>query len=678
MTSTPDTRTRSEAVAELAASWRQALAEAGGPLRDDDVRSFADLLAVACASGLLDPGAVDAAAERAALLLLETRLSAPLACRAAVCALAGAPVELLGRLTARYVAASQRQLLDHQDALHHAVNGARDRAERALRASELRFRALFTEAAVGIAIGNLTGRIVDANPALTAMLGYDLADLRRAGRQVFAHPDDPPQLEQDYRALVAGERDSFRTEKRYTTRSGTVIWTNLTVFLIRSEDGTPAFEVGLVEDVTQGRQLQARMLHQATHDALTGLPNRSLFLQRLEDAAAGHPDGRVALCFLDLDGFKFLNDSRGHLVGDRVLTVVARRLASVVPEGALLARLASDEFVVLLTGPQPPRPLALARDLLATLDQPIDVEGQLPVTVRASIGVVEVAAGDAIATDLLRAAELALHAAKEDGRGTIVTHDPTRTARQLTRFEIATSLPGLVERDELALSYQPLVRLAEGGLHGVEALLRWRHPRLGDLSPELFVSIAEESSAIVPIGRWVLESACADLAENPQWPAVNINVSIRQLYSPTFVGDVRRALASSGVSPERVRVEITERVLLGTDDQLPLATLRALADLGVRIVLDDFGTGYSNLAALRRFPLHELKLAGTFIPATDSTDPVDVKVLATLVGLAHTLGLDVTAEGVETAQQAALVRSVGCDVGQGWFYGTVAPAVSRS
>ncbi|HEY6794861.1 MAG TPA: EAL domain-containing protein, partial [Kineosporiaceae bacterium] len=278
------------------------------------------------------------------------------------------------------------------------------------------------------------------------------------------------------------------------------------------------------------------------------------------------------------------------------------------------------------------------------------------------------------ATDLRRAAALARHAAQEAGRGTIVTHDPSRTARQLTRFEIAMSLPGLVDRDELALSYQPLIKLAEGGLHGVEALLRWRHPRLGDLSPELFVSIAEESSAIIPIGRWVLDSACADLAAAPEWPAVNINVSIRQLYSPTFVHDVRSALQGSGIAPNRLRIEVTERVLMGTDDQLPLATLRELSDLGVQIVLDDFGTGYANIAALRRFPLHELKLAGTFVEATsrrsaDGPDPVDVEVLKTLVGLAHTLGLTVTAEGVETPEQAELVRSVGCDVGQGWFYG---------
>ena len=682
MTSAPEIRYRS-AAAVLSPAWRAALAEAGGPLRDDDVRVSADLLAIACAAASdpgLQPVQLEEVAERAARLLLETRLSAPQGCRAAVTALGALEgmQGLLASMLVRYVGSSQRQVLEHQDALHHAVNGARDRAERALRASEVRFRALFTEAAIGIGIGDLSGRLVEANPAWHEMLGYGPGGLHGVQVGRITHPGDWARVRESYEALARGGIDSFRTESRSVRLDGAVIWTDLTMFLIRGEDGEPAFEVTLVEDVTGRRDLQASLLHQATHDALTGLPNRAHFLASLEEAvAAPRPGARVALCFLDLDGFKFLNDARGHLVGDHVLQEVARRLAGAArPVGSLLARLAGDEFVVLLTGdPGDVQPIGVARDLLATLDRPIQVDGQLPVSIRASVGVVEVQAGEAVATDLLRAAELALHAAKEDGRGTIVTHDPSRTARQLTRFEIAMSLPGLVDRDELALTYQPMVRLASGALHGVEALLRWRHPRLGDLSPELFVSNAEESSAIIPIGRWVLECACADLAEAPHWPSMNINVSIRQLYSPTFVADVRRALSSSGIAPHRLRIEITERVLMGTDDQLPLATLRELADLGVRIVLDDFGTGYSNLAALRRFPLHELKLAGTFMAGTSPSgpDPIDVEVLATLVGLAHTLGLTVTAEGVENPRQAELVASVGCDVGQGWYYGTDSP-----
>ncbi|HEY6796201.1 MAG TPA: diguanylate cyclase, partial [Kineosporiaceae bacterium] len=409
--------TRDEVVQSLSLAWRKALAEASGTMRDGDARVSADLLAVACATGVTEPGSAEPAAGRAARLMLETRLPGPQAVRAAVSALTAVEggQSFLGPLLARYTAAAQRQLLEHQNALHHAVHTARDRAERALRASELRFRAIFTEAAVGIAIRDLRGHIIDANPALLTMLGCTLEELRRADPRELTHPDDGEDNARNYRALVRGEVDSFRTEKCYTQRDGRVLWTNLTVFLIRNEDGSPAFDVALVEDITARYDLQARLLYQATHDALTGLPNRPLFLRRLEEVVADpRPGTRVALCFLDLDGFKFLNDARGHLVGDQVLRVVARRLAQVARRtGSLLARLAGDEFVVLLTSdPDGVRPIDLARSLLATLDAPIDVEGQLPVVVRASIGVVEVRAGEAVATDLLRAAELALHAAK--------------------------------------------------------------------------------------------------------------------------------------------------------------------------------------------------------------------------------------------------------------------------
>jgi len=433
---------------------------------------------------------------------------------------------------------------------------------------------------------------------------------------------------------------------------------------------------------TREEALEAQLRHAATHDALTGLPNRSLFLQRLDAALAGRGSGdRVAVMFLDLDGFKFVNDSRGHLAGDQVLVAASSRLAEVTrAHGAMLARLAGDEFVVLATGGAGLQPLALADLLLAALERPIDVVGQRPVTVRASIGLAELPSARSSARELLRAADLALHAAKEDARGRVMTHDPSRTARQLSRFTAAMNLPGAVERGELGLTYQALTRLETGAPHGVEALLRWHHPRLGELAPRLFIGVAEETALIVPIGRWVLRRALADLARadlaradltRADCPAVNINVSVRQLEVPTFVDEVRRGLADAGLAASRLRLEITESVIMKLDDPAPVAALRTLADDGVRIVMDDFGTGYSNLAALRRLPLHELKLAGTFLDglrAGGPPDPVDTAVLRTVVDLAHTLGLTVTAEEVQTAEQDELVRSLGCDVGQGWFY----------
>jgi diguanylate cyclase (GGDEF)-like protein/PAS domain S-box-containing protein len=508
------------------------------------------------------------------------------------------------------------------------------------------------------------------------MFGYTLTEFRNLRVEDFMHQDDAAQVWQDYAALVAGDLEEFRTEKRYLHKDGHIVWTNLSVSLVRDADRAPIFQVAVMEDVTERHQLQEQLLHEATHDSLTGLPNRALFLQQL-DAAIAHPQagGQIAVLFLDLDGFKFVNDSRGHLVGDRVLTAVARRLAKTAEKhAALLARLAGDEFVVLLTG-QAGRLHQVASDLLASLDSPIQLDDQQSVHVRASAGVVELPVVGASAGELLRAADLALHAAKEDGRGQVVAHDPSRTAHQLTNFTIAMNLPGVVERAELALAYQPLVRLSDGGLHSVEALLRWNHPQLGELAPDLFIRLAEENSAIIPIGRWVLDQACLDMAGS-DWPTVNINASVRQLYSPTFVQDVRRALDRNQLTPEQLRIEITESVIMQDGDPGPLASLRALADSGVRIVMDDFGTGYSNLAALRRFPLHELKLAGTFLKGLGTqgdADAVDLKIITTLVDLAHSLGLVVTAEGVETAAQDQRVRAIGCDIGQGWYYGAALP-----
>jgi EAL domain-containing protein (putative c-di-GMP-specific phosphodiesterase class I) len=242
------------------------------------------------------------------------------------------------------------------------------------------------------------------------------------------------------------------------------------------------------------------------------------------------------------------------------------------------------------------------------------------------------------------------------------------------------NLPGLVERGELGLVYQPLIRLDTGQVHTVEALLRWNHPQLGSLSPDVFVGIAEENAAIVPIWKWVLDRACTDLAASP-WPGVNINVSVRQLYSPTFLDDVRRALDAFQLPASMLRVEITESVIINVDDPEPVEVLHALAGLGVRLVMDDFGTGYSNLAALRRLPLHELKLAGTFLQGVgpgQMVTPADYKILSMVVDLAHTLGLIVTAEGVETAAQDEQVRAIGCDIGQGWFYAAASPAQPSS
>ena len=656
--------------------------------------AFAADLARLTAQGLVSTEAATAAGHRIGALLVDAghfhadvvqRVVTMLARSGSVAGTLppGLP-DLLGAVAAGHAAAAQGLLLRQAQVAGAAGTAAREETERALHDSQARFYALFRDAVVGIGIGDMDGRILEVNESFQEILGYSLEEFRGLSIRNLVHPDDDAAIWRDYEALVTGEIEAFRAEKPYRHRDGHVVWTDLTVSLVRDATGLPQFQVAIVEDITDRRRLQEELVHQATHDSLTGLPNRALFLQRLADAVgASDPQQRVAVLFLDLDSFKFVNDSRGHFAGDQVLTVAARRIAAAAARhGAFTARLAGDEFVVLVSGGGSARNAAgaeLADELLAALDPPIAVEGQQPVHVTAGVGVVDVAAGDLDAEGVLRTADLALHAAKEDGKGQVVAHDPSRTARQLPRFRIAADLPGALDRGELTLVYQPLVRLDTGLPHSAEALLRWNHPQLGQITPDRFVPVAEDSQVIVPLGRWVLEQACQDLAASP-WPSVNINVSVRQLYSPTLVDDVKRCLHDNALAPHRLRVEVTESVIVDEDGAGPLGALRQLAELGVRIVMDDFGTGYSNLAALRLLPLHEIKLAGTFLsglrPGTPP-DPVDRRILATLVDLAHALGLVVTAENIETREQDQQVRALGCDVGQGHYYGAPGPAIRR-
>ena len=677
---------------KLIAEWERALRESGDPLASEqEFGHLAERLTMVALAGLTPAADADQAGRRLGRMLAGAHLTAPRAIGQAMMVLAGyAPdvgdvhreeqlVRMQGGLAAGHAEAVQRILLAQQESIHRASAEARDTVAQALAESEARWRTLVDQAPVGIAIGDVEGNVLEANSSLQRMFGYSLEEMRGIRVEQFTHPEDSDEVWDQYADLVAGRLEEFRTEKRYVRKDGQVVWTNLSVTLIRGNDGDPAFQVAVMEDITDRLTLQEKLRHEATHDPLTALPNRVLFLHRLDRAVADPgPDDRIAVLFIDLDGFKFVNDSRGHIVGDRVLIAVAERLSeAALASGAFVARLAGDEFVALLSGDASEdfAPMRVAEELLAALKQPLKVTGQLPVQVGASIGVVELAAAGANSAEIMQAADLALHAAKEAGKGRVVEHDPKRKAGQLTRFQVAMQLPGLVERGELALVYQPLIRLDDGEVHSVEALLRWNHPTMGSLSPDMFIRIAEENAAILPIGRWVLNTACADLAVS-SWPAVNINVSVRQLYSPQLMDDIRRALDLAELEPSRLRVEITESVVMNLDDPEPVGVLDSLIDLGVRLVMDDFGTGYSNLAALRRLPWHELKLAGTFLQGTRSGrawSATDERILRTLVDLAHSIDLLVTAEGVETAEQDAQVRGIGCDVAQGWYYAMAEP-----
>lgn len=430
------------------------------------------------------------------------------------------------------------------------------------------------------------------------------------------------------------------------------------------------------------RASEARFRHAATHDSLTGLPNRLLVESRLATMlASASPDARLGVCFIDLDGFKAVNDRLGHQVGDQLLVAVSGRLEGAVLEpGRLLARLGGDEFIILIEDTAClTDAVKVADQVLAALTEPFQVGGHT-LSISASIGVVERPVSDADPTDLMRAADITMHWAKADGKARWATFDVGRDTREVARYGLAAAMPEALKRDEFLLHYQPLIDLSDGTVRGAEALLRWRHPTLGLLPPERFVDLAEETGLIVPLGAKLLEEACRQAVRwrevTARPPFVSVNLSARQLRQPGLVEQVAGVLERTGLPSDGLQLEILESAVVSTDDTT-LGLLRALAGLGVRIAIDDFGTGYSSLAYLRSMPVHELKFARAFVQGLRSPagyDSADESILTALIGLGHTLGLTVTVEGIETAAQARKVREIGCDTAQGYFFARPGPA----
>ncbi|MFD0786236.1 putative bifunctional diguanylate cyclase/phosphodiesterase, partial [Micromonospora azadirachtae] len=441
-----------------------------------------------------------------------------------------------------------------QERIARSAWQARDQVELALRDSEARFRAVFTGAAIGIGIADVDGRIIEVNQSFADMLGYSVDELRQVDVTSLFHADDAAGMWKLYQGLVEGKRDSIRVEKRYHRKDGSSLWTDLAVSLVRQDDGRPRFTVAMIEDITERYALQQRLRFQALHDPLTGLPNRTLFFEtlgRLLDTAG--PEQRIGVCFLDLDGFKAINDSLGHDLGDKLLVVIARRLADCVADhGHLVARMGGDEFVILVDGGDGlDDAVAVADAALAAVATPVHI-GDQQLTVSASVGIVECPAGETSASELMKAADTTLYWAKAEGRGRWAVYDPERGARDIARSALAAKLPAALDRGEFVLRYQPIVSLLEGRMLAVEALVRWQHPELGLLGPDRFIGLAEETGLIVQLGEWVLRRACHDAEQwRRRFPdarlVVSVNLAARQTDDPAIVETVADALASSGL-----------------------------------------------------------------------------------------------------------------------------------
>ncbi|GAA5104568.1 cyclic Di-GMP phosphodiesterase RmdA [Nocardia iowensis] len=587
--------------------------------------------------------------------------------------------ELMNAFTTGYLRTFRDWLLDEQESVRAADIAARRKVEEQLRASEARLRAVFSQAGVGTGLSDMTGRIIEVNNAFASMLGYRPEEVFEMSVTDLTHPEDLPGMWDTYAALLRGQDDHVQQEKAYRHRDGHTVWTNINVSLIRDDYGQPQYTLMLVEDISDRRALRERLHYRAHHDQLTGLANRSRFFDVLAGALAD-PNARVGLCYVDLDHFKVVNDTFGHMVGDELLVQAAARLrACLTGPDQLVARMGGDEFVILLPhsgGAQKLRRLAAA--VLRTFHRPFEIHNHR-LSVSVSIGVMEEHVSRTNATELLQAADTTMYWAKTAGRDRYAMFDAARGRREHTRAELTAAMPVALSRGEFVVDYQPIVSLGDGRMVAVEALVRWQHPDLGILAPARFIDLAEDNGHIRTLGAHVLERACrcsrrwhdeySDLT-----PIVSVNVSAVEVADPDWLQRVRQIIADTDVDPSWLQLELTERALMQTTGR-PLRALHQLAETGVHIAIDDFGTGYSNLAYLSQLPLDVVKLAGPFIHhiRDDGTARrADMLILEAIIKLAHALRLSVTAEYVETRHQVEVLRDLGSDTAQGkYFYDPV-------
>ncbi len=559
------------------------------------------------------------------------------------------------------------------------------RSEAALAMAEARFRSAFEQAPIGMGMATLDGRLIQVNQAFADVIGREPADLAGVSIRDITHPDDWETNAYEIQRIVDGEADRYNLEKRYRHADGRYVWVSICSSAVRDQSGKALYMIGQLEDITERRAMQEHLAHAATHDLLTGLPNRVVFMDRLEQALrrSERKGGHVALMFMDVDKFKMVNDSLGHDVGDRALQELVKSVGSVLRSSDTLARFGGDEFTVLCEVGDEGEAVDIAQRILAALAYPLTMEGH-DLFQSLSIGIALSAGHHQSGADLLRNADLAMYRAKSSGPGHFALFEVDDEVAAIGRLQTSTELHRALERNEFELYYQPVVELHRTTLVGMEALIRWNHPDRGLLLPGDFISIAEEGGLIERLGEFVLTEACRQGALWSQRRSesgldkarinISVNVSGRQLQHRTFRNQVREALDRSAFDPDQLWLEITESTLMGNADDVILL-LHELRDLGVHLEIDDFGTGYSSLSYLKRFPVETLKIDRCFIAEVDR-DPEDVAIVEAILALADSMHLSVVAEGVERAEQAQELEALGCFLAQGFYYGRPIPARS--
>ena len=559
----------------------------------------------------------------------------------------------------------------------------RRRTEVALRGAEERYRGIFENAIEGLFQMTPKGRFIEVNPAMARMLGFDdaagfLEARAPIGAPLFVDPGRRAELMH----LVAAQDRVVGFEAALFRREGPPIWGSFSIRAIRTADNKVLRLEGSVEDVTLRRRAEDRLAHVSLHDGLTNLPNRALFIDRLSQALARlrlTGTGSTTVVLIDYDGLKLINDSLGHAVGDRLLVEMARRLSACLRPGDTLARLASDEFVILAEGlADHDAAMSFAERLGAAFSIPYDpVPDQDEIFPTASIGVAFNQGCGETPDDLLRYAGTALHQAKAQGRSRCLAFSPEMRSEPLLMLRLQSDMRRAIERDEFVLFYQPIVSLPDRRLTGFEALIRWNHAQRGLIPPATFIPIAEESGLITDLGDWVTHEACRQMRVwqdrvGPGMPlTLSINIAPAQLAHPDACQLIDHAVEHSGVDVRRIKLEITETALAG-DDDLMSHRLRTLRERGFQILIDDFGTGYSSLSRLHRFPIDGLKIDQSFIrPMLFDGD--SAAIVRTIVALGKALDLEVYAEGVEDEGAAVALSRLRCEFAQGYLFAKPLP-----
>ncbi|MFZ4789988.1 MAG: EAL domain-containing protein [Candidatus Competibacteraceae bacterium] len=551
------------------------------------------------------------------------------------------------------------------------------KTEETLRASEARFRSYFELPLIGIALTGADKRWWEVNDRLCEILGYRRTQLLSMTWAELTHVDDLAMNVTQFERVINRRIEGYSMDKRFIRQDGALLYASVSTRCVRRANGAVDYFVMVVQDITERKQAEEHIERLAHHDTLTGLPNRALLGDRLQQAVAraGREHTLAGMMLVDLDRFKLINNGLGHAVGDRLLREVAARLLKCVRQGDTISRQGGDEFAVLLPDLENDESaVRIAQRMLELVAEPYLLDSH-ELIVTCSVGI-SIYPRDGRAADvLLKNADIALYRAKDMGRNTYQFYLSGATMMSRERLTLEASLRYAVERQELEVYYQPKWDFHAGAITGAEALIRWNHPERGLLPPARFIAIAEDSGLVLPMGEWVLRDALQTIGELHQngFPGLRIavNLSGRQFRQANLAEMIQEALVKTGFDPACLELELTESILMHNNEE-NMAMLRALKTMGTRIAIDDFGTGYSSLSYLQQFPVDVLKIDRAFVMDLP-TSASSAAIVDAIVTLAHGLGLEVVAEGVETPEQLAFLHAHGCDEGQGYYFGRPLP-----